>query len=192
MKTFSGPISRVVCSLIICGTLGVASATTVIPPSFDELVSEAEIIFQGSVTNLQPQWEGQGAQRHIVTYVTFKVEDALKGNPGREITLRMFGGTIAGQSMRVSDAPRFHVGDRDVLFVEHNGSQFIPLVGIMHGSYRVAKDENGRDVILTNKGIPLTSLDQVGKESVAPGPAMTAESFKQAVQARTGIRQPQP
>ena len=192
MKTFSRALSRIVCSVAVCGTLAVASATTVIPPSFDELVNEAEIIFQGSVTNLQPQWVGQGPQRHIVTYVTFKVEEALKGNPGKEITLRMFGGTIAGQSMHVSDAPKFHVGDRDVLFVEHNGSQFIPLVGIMHGRYRVEKDENGRDVIFTNKGIPLTSLDQIGKESVAPGQAMTAESFKQAVQARTGIRQPQP
>jgi hypothetical protein len=170
----------------------VASATTVIPPSFDELVNEAEVIFQGTVTNVRSQWIGEGVQRHIVSYVTFKVQDALKGDPGKETTLRMFGGTIDGQTMQASDAPTFKVGDRDVLFVEHNGTQFIPLVGIMHGRYRVKKDESGHDIILTNKGMPLNSLDQVGKESVTPGPAMTAEQFKQAVQARTGQRSRQP
>jgi hypothetical protein len=168
------------------------SATTVIPPSFNELVNEAEIIFQGTVTKVNPQWVGEGAQRHIVTYVTFKVEESLKGNPGKEITLRMFGGTVDGQTMKASDAATFNVGDRDVLFVEHNGTQFIPLVGIMHGRYRVQKDETGRDVILTNEGAPLSSVDQVGRESVSPGPAMTAEQFKQAVQMRTGQRLQQP
>jgi hypothetical protein len=169
-----------------------ASATTIIPPSFDELVNEAEIIFRGTVTSVHPQWIGEGAQRHIVSYVTFKVEDSLKGNPGKEITLRMFGGTVDGQTMKASDAATFNVGDRDVLFVEHNGTQFIPLVGIMHGRYRVQKDETGRDVILTNEGAPLSSVDQVGRESVSPGPAMTAEQFKQAVQMRTGQRLRQP
>jgi hypothetical protein len=178
--------------VIVCCTLGLATATTVIPPSFSDLVNEAEIIFQGTVTSVHPQWIGEGAQRHIVSYVTFKVAESLKGNPGREITLRMFGGTVDGQTMKASDAPTFNVGDRDVLFVEHNGTQFIPLVGIMHGRYRVQKDENGRDVILTNEGAPLSSVDQVGKESVSPGPAMTAEQFKQAVQMRTGQRLRQP
>jgi hypothetical protein len=168
-------------------------ATTVIPPSFDELVNEAEMIFQGTVTGVHSQWIGEGAQRRIVSYVTFKVEDTLKGNPGTETTLRMFGGTVNGQTMQASDTPKFSVGDRDVLFVEHNGTQFIPLVGIMYGRYRIKKDESGRDVVLSNKGEPLTSVEQVGKESVAPaGPAMTTQQFKQAVQARTGQRLPQP
>lgn len=180
------------CCAIAWSMIGLVSATTVIPPSFDELVGEAEVIFQGTVINVQPQWIGEGAQRHIVSYVTFKVQDALKGNPGNQITLRMFGGTVGGQTMQASDAPTFKVGDRDVLFVEHNGSQFIPLVGIMHGRYRVQKDENGRDVILTNKGVPLSSIDQIGKESVSPGPAMSAQQFKQAVQAGAGQHLQQP
>ena len=63
-------------SLALLAAFFVASsslrATTVIPPSFDELVSRAELIFQGSVTDVRSQWVGEGAQRHIVTYVTFK------------------------------------------------------------------------------------------------------------------------
>src|SRR5205085_8375189 len=84
-----------------------ALATTVIPPSFDELVSRAEMIFQGSVTGVRSEWTGEGAQRHIMSYVTLKVEDAIKGNPGSTVTLRMLGGTVGGETMEVTDAPKF-------------------------------------------------------------------------------------
>ena len=48
----------------------IASATTVIPPNFDELVSRAEVIFEGEVTGVQSQWIGEGAEHRIVTFVT--------------------------------------------------------------------------------------------------------------------------
>src|SRR5438874_13816532 len=54
-------------------------ATTVIPPTFDELVDQAQVIFQGKVTEVRSQWTGEGAQRYIVSYVTFRVEESLKG-----------------------------------------------------------------------------------------------------------------
>src|SRR5438132_1125375 len=92
-----------------------ALATTVIPPSFDELVSRAEVIFQGTVTDVRSQWVGEGGQRHINSYVTFKVEDAIKGKPGAQITLQMLGGTVGSETMEVTDAPKFKVGDRDIL-----------------------------------------------------------------------------
>ncbi|PZR74571.1 MAG: hypothetical protein DLM52_09145 [Chthoniobacterales bacterium] len=175
-------------ALVVCTT----GATTVIPPSFDDLVSRAQIIFQGTVTGVRSEWIGEGAQRHIVSYVTFKVEDALKGNPGPEITLRMLGGTVAGQTMEVTDAPKFKAGDRDVLFVENNGTQFIPLVGIMHGRYHVRKDANGQDTIYDNTGSPVSSTEHVGKAALtaaaaaAGAQAMTLQQFKQAVVSRAG------
>ena len=60
----------------------VATATTVIPPTFDELVSRAQTIFEGEVTGVQSQWIGEGSEHRIVTFVTFKVYDSLKGDPG--------------------------------------------------------------------------------------------------------------
>src|SRR2546428_9292987 len=129
---------------------GLLHATTVIPPTFDELVSRADVIFQGSVTDVRSQWIGEGAQRHIVTYVSFKVEEAIKGTPGSSYTIRMLGGTVDGQTMEVTDSPKFKLGDRDILFVEHNGEQFIPLVGIMHGRFRIQRDPpSGREMVPT-------------------------------------------
>jgi hypothetical protein len=133
-------------------------ATTVIPPSFEQLVSQAEVIFQGRVTQVVSQWAGEGAARHIVSYVTFAIEESLKGEPGQSYTIRMLGGTVDGVTMGVADAPRFSIGDSDVLFVENNGTQFIPLVGIMYGCFRIQSDSAGRIAVLDTDGQSVGAL----------------------------------
>jgi hypothetical protein len=179
MKKFSHLLISGSLFAVTCGGL----ATTVIPPSFDDLVSRAEMIIQGSVTDVRSEWTGEGAQRHIMSYVTVKVEDAIKGNPGATVTLQMLGGTVGAETMQVSDAPKFKVGDRDILFVENNGTQFIPLVGIMHGRFRVKKDETGRDAVFTNEGSPVSDLNQLGKDEAAASAnrSISAQEFKQAI-----------
>ena len=113
--------------------------------------------------------DGEGAERRIVSYVTFKVDDPIKGDPGANYTLRMLGGTVDGETMEVSDSPKFKVGDRDILFVENNGSQFIPLVGIMHGRFHVQKDDaTGREVVTTNERQPLRDVAKLGRDEHAP------------------------
>ncbi len=170
----------------------VANATTVIPPTFDELVSRAQIIFEGQVTGLQSQWIGEGAEHRIVTYVTFKVDDTLKGDAGATYSIRMLGGTVDGRTMEVSDAPKFKVGDHDVLFVENNGSQFIPLVGIQHGRFRVQKDKTGRSTLVTGDGEPLADVSQLGsnEESVARSKAaLSLDNFKSIIRSRVQAQQ---
>jgi hypothetical protein len=191
-KTYS--FLLIACVLAVLHSL---HATTVIPPTFDELVGRAEVIFQGSVTDVRSQWTGEGAQRHIVTYVTFKVEDAIKGNPGGSYTMRMLGGTVDGQTMEVSDSPKFKKGDRDILFVEHNGQQFIPLVGIMHGRYHIIRGEGGREIMATNSGEPVSDVATLHKEEHAAASekaALSPAQFKATIQERLhstpGARQP--
>jgi hypothetical protein len=171
--------------LILCAALAATNvrATTVIPPTFDELVTEAELIFQGTVTEVHSQWIGEGAEHRIVTFVTFTIEDALKGAPGNNYTIRMLGGTVDGETMEVSDSPKFKMGDRDILFVEHNGSQFMPLVGIMHGRFHVLKDQNGRESVAKDTGAPVANLTKLGKDenAAASGNALSAADFKSAI-----------
>ncbi len=165
----------------------IAHATTVIPPKFDELVSRAQVIFDGEVTGLQSQWIGEGAQRRIVTFVTFKVNESIKGDPGTTYSMRMLGGTVDGRTMRVTDAPEFKVGERRILFVENNGNQFIPLVGIQHGSFRVQKDQSGRETLLTGGGQPLADVSQLGGDEAAIAKSKSALSlndFKTAIKGR--------
>lgn len=170
-------------SVALAATLTTAQATTVIPPSFDELVDQAEVIFQGDVTEVKSQWVGEGAQRCIVSYVTFKVEDTVKGAAGQSYTIRMLGGTVDGETMGVAEAPAFKVGDKDIVFVQNNGSQFVPLVGIMHGRFHVRKDQAGREVVTTNEDEPVKSVARLGKESATSASEvdLTPADFKAAV-----------
>src|SRR5947209_17766176 len=86
-----------------------ALATTVIPPSFDDLVGRAEMIFQGTVTGVRSEWTGEGAQRHIMSYVTVKVEETIKCDTGASVTLQMLGGTVGTETMEVADSPTLKV-----------------------------------------------------------------------------------
>ncbi|MEY2479639.1 MAG: hypothetical protein QOI04_566 [Verrucomicrobiota bacterium] len=164
-----------------------ARGTTVIPPSFDQLVDQAEVIFQGGVTGVRSQWVGEGAQRHIVSYVTFRIEDTLKGEAGSSYTMQMLGGTVDGETMEVTDCPKFQVGDRDILFVEHNGSQFVPLVGIMNGRFRLQHDEaSGNEVVVTGEGHPVANVSQLGKdeEAISIGQVLSTDQFKSEIRSR--------
>lgn len=169
---------------LIAIALARVTATTVVPPTFDQLVQQAELIFQGTVTDTKSVWEGEGAQRHIETYVTFQIADSVKGNAGSSYTIRMLGGTVGDESLVVTDAPKFQVGDREILFVEHNYDQFVPLVGIGHGRFHVQRDEEtGRDVVVDHEGAPVKDLAKLGREekSVSAAEAITPEQLKSAV-----------
>ena len=181
------PVMKLLPSLLLAFFVGFGAtsvhATTVSPPTFDQLVSDAELIFQGTVTGTRSEWSGQGSERVIVTYVTIKIDDAMKGAPGGSYTIRMLGGTVDGETAEVSDAPRFKTGDRDILFVEHNGSQFVPLVGIMHGRFHVQTDAAGREIIAKDDGASLTNVSKLGRDEkgATTGPALSVADFKSAI-----------
>ena len=162
-------------------------ATTVVPPTFDQLVQQADVVFQGTVSDVRSVWEGQGAQRHIETYVTFQVAESLKNNAGSSYTMRMLGGTVGEDSLVITDAPNFHVGDQEILFVEHNYDQFVPLVGINHGRFHVQHDEEaGRDIVVNGEGAPVRDVTRLGQdESAAVGAdvkeAISPDQLKAAI-----------
>ena len=174
------------------------SATTVIPPTFEQLAQQAELIFQGTVTDSHSVWEGEGGQRHIETYVTFNVEDSVKGQAGMSYTIRMLGGTVGDETMEVTDTPKFKVGDREILFVEHNNEQFVPLVGINHGRFHVQHDDQtGRDVVFNGDGELVRDLTQLGHSEEAAATAdvsqaISADDLKSAVHAQLGDSTSQP
>jgi hypothetical protein len=180
-------------ALTLVGTALVRmTATTVIPPTFEQLVQQAELIFQGTVTDAHSVWEGEGGQRHIETFVTFNVEDNLKGQAGSSYTIRMLGGTVGEETMEVTDTPKFKAGDREILFVEHNNEQFVPLVGISHGRFHVQKDEQtGRDVVVNAEGEPVRDLTQLGRNEEAATAAdvteaITPDDLKAAIHKQLG------
>jgi hypothetical protein len=166
-----------------------AAPTTVVPPSFDELVTRAEIIVVARVVAIQSVWIERRAGRSIVTDVTFSIERTIKGPVYVQRSLEFLGGTVGEDTLHVSGMPEFHVGDRDVLFVADSGAPVSPLVGFMYGRFRVVHDEARRaDMIRTHDGRPLGSIADVGNRAraatIAPASTMTLDDFVGAVDSR--------
>lgn len=145
---------------------GLARATSVIPPTFPELVAEAESIVQGTVTAVESRLTTAPNGRPVImTFVTVTVADSVKGTAtaGSSLTLQFLGGTVGKQTLAVTGMPTFKVGDREFLFVQGNGKNYCPLVALYHGRYRVLTDAaTQRDYIARDNGVPLTALAEVG------------------------------
>jgi hypothetical protein len=153
------PLS-LICTLLFAG---VASSTTVIPPSFDALVSGADRIFVGEVIGHDAIWVSTPRGRAIKTLVTFRVEDVWKGTSGPVTRLEFLGGTIGETTMEVVGMPTFRLAQRSVLFA-HGQRGISPLVGFMHGRMRVERDAAGVDRVRTHDGRSLGAVSQIGPQ----------------------------
>src|SRR5262245_43894094 len=135
----------VIVGVLIAGMTNV-SATHTDPVSIQQLVKEAELIFEGVVTAVEYRVSDVATPDHVAlphTFVTFEIAQTLKGGavPAHSITLRFQGGPDGkGNAMMVSGVPLFDVGNRDVLFVRGNGAELCPLVGWDQGRFRVIGD----------------------------------------------------
>ena len=147
------------CTLLLAG---VANSTTVIPPTFESLVSSANTIFVGEVTDVRSEWIASRDGRAIITKVTFRVEDVWKGAIGATTQLEFMGGTVGETTMEVVGMPQFRAGQRSVLFVHGDAKSVSPLVGFYHGRLRVERDINGVDRVRTYDGRSLGSPAEVG------------------------------
>jgi hypothetical protein len=153
--------------LLLTALLAVASvgrATTVVPPSFQDLVAKADAIYRGRVTAVEARKVARtdAAGEVIMTFVTVAVERVLKGAEKSEVVLELIGGEVDGEKLAIAGMPKFKVGQREIVFVQRNGVQFCPLVAMMHGRYRVARDEAaGREFITRDNGVPLTNVSDV-------------------------------
>ena len=140
-----------------------ATATTVIPPTFEELADRADLVFVGKVAGSIAEWRTSGTKRAIFTAVEFEPEEVLKGSAGTSVILQFLGGTVGDVTLEVASVPRFNPGDRVLLFVEGNGLQFCPLVGLSHGKFGLSKAEkSGRDIVLLHDGKPLRDVAEIG------------------------------
>jgi hypothetical protein len=138
-------------------------ATSVVPPSFPELVNEADAIYRGRVAAVESRRvERPDGSSVIKTFVTVAIDRVLKGAAQTEVVLEFLGGTIGSENLIVTGMPKFSLGTQEFVFVQRNGMQFCPLVAVMHGRYRVLRDEaTAREFIARDNGAPLTDVTEV-------------------------------
>jgi len=135
-------------------------ATSFEPLTFNDLVTQADVIFVGNVVDVRP-YIVQTRERTIVkTRVTFSVSDPLYGTSSIVEVFDFLGGETAELGMRVAGMPTFAVGDRRVVFARRDRS-INPIVGFTQGLMKVTRDAGGVDRVLTIEGASVARLSDV-------------------------------
>lgn len=163
--------------LVLLATNQSGRATTVIPPTFDELVARAATIVRGQVVDVRSEWRDSRSDRTIVTLVTFTVDSVVKGPASIQILLEFMGGTVDDVTLRIAGMPQFRVGDRDILFVSDAGRPVSPIVGFAFGRFPVRRDVfTGREFVTTYDGRAFASTAEIGQ----PNRTAAARGFPRA------------
>jgi hypothetical protein len=140
--------SRLLLALFLAAAMH-AGASTVIPVDVATQVDESDLIFIGTVTGTEsvPVKDGTFA----FTYVTFAVQETLKGAAGGpSLTLRVAGGRVGPREFGVVGGPEFETGGRHLLFVKDNDVHPIPLLGGPQGKLNFVRDLVTQEEILTD------------------------------------------
>jgi hypothetical protein len=104
--------------------------------SWGEKVDLSENIVRGQVVSVKSYLNPEN--RLVYTDVKVLVDEYLKGNGPKEITITLPGGTVGNETQWVSDVPQFDVGDYGVILLESSGQ----VTGGPDGVYPI-KGEDG-------------------------------------------------
>mgnify|MGYP001031708696 CR=1 FL=1 len=137
-----------------------AQASTLLSLSVSQLSQQAAMVFEGEVIAVETQ--RVGARGLIHTFVTFQVDDLVKGEPGSaQLELRFLGGTESGERLEVNGSRLPRLGERGIYFVESLTENLInPLLGWSQGHYLIARNGSAFEVT-TVENKPVTALSAV-------------------------------
>lgn len=159
----------IIISILIALPLG---ATTVQRLNLDDLVSKAETIVVGRVVDSHASWTKDG--KLILTQTTVAVQEQLKGNPAKTITVTTVGGQVGKTILHVSGMAAFQQDETAVIFLERSGA-YSTVLGLSQGKFSVRNGE----VANTLDGLSFSSA----AGSFLPV-RMPIEEFKRQIQQR--------
>jgi hypothetical protein len=171
-------LARVVGAAFLAATL--ASATTVIPMSVEELTASAEHVVQARAVEQWSAW----APDHglILTYTRFQLVNTLKGGLPPTFVVKQMGGRVGAQQTHVAGIRYFNSNEEAVLFLhpaQEKDSTYV-IAGLMQGNFRV--DRSSGTAIVSN-GVPEAHTFSTVTHSVSSyqGSKMTLDELQTRV-----------
>jgi hypothetical protein len=168
--------------LCIVAAASLASATTIIPLSVEQLASKSSHVVRARSMQSWTQWNPQHTL--IYTYTQFQVVKAFKGAPEQTITVKQIGGRVGDTVQKVAGVRHFTGGEEDILFLrpseEHDGA--LVVTGLIQGNFQLYRAVSGE--IRATNGVPEVSTLQVGTRnfSTYKGSAMTVHELESRIQ----------
>lgn len=143
---------------LLMGVAVIASATTIVPMSVEELTRAASSVVEAHAVRSWTSWNAQHTL--IYTYTSFQVSRTLKGGSASVVTVKQPGGSADGYTQKVSGVRHFQEGEDALLFLRPSsaadGTQVV--VGLMQGNFRVARTAAG-DSLVSNGVIEAQQYD---------------------------------
>lgn len=130
--------------------IGARASSLDIPP-FKESFAQSQAFVRGHVKRAQTEYgKGSDGVRRIYSYYELEVDESFKGlsKSTRRIFFRVLGGEKDGQSLHVSGAPGFKIGEDVVVALgpkNPDGSR--DLRDMSAGKYSVARDGAGNEFL---------------------------------------------
>ena len=112
---------------IVAATLtciaAVVSAQEGAPTDVPVRARGAKRVVVGRILDVLPQFQtNRYGDRLIVSNVLLEVSETLKGAPAATLRMAVEGGTVGDLTLKVSDLPAVHPGDRGVFFLDDDGT----------------------------------------------------------------------
>ena len=167
--------------ILYCGIP--AGATTYELVTFDDLVTRADVIFVGEVTDVRPYPIQTRDGTIIKTRVIFRVWDPIFGTTSALEAFDFFGGEWGDVGMAIAEMPTFAIGERRVVFARRERS-INPIVGFRQGLFQVQRDGSGMDRVLTLDGVAVANTDSIGRPrtiTVLPTVPMRLADFRDRI-----------
>lgn len=147
------------CSLCLL-VFSSASATTILGMDIDKVAADAEFVFEGTVINSETRQDSNNGV--ISTYVTFRIDDIVKGEySGESAELKFMGGVFNGEIVQVSGMRIPEMAEHGIYFVESMSRDLInPLIGWSQGHFIII-DDNGTGRVNTAGNQPVLDVEAV-------------------------------
>lgn len=176
------PIGRVGALAFLAGVLAASSAvaTQVVRLDTPALVRGSSDIVVGEVTGTVSRWNA--SHTRILTDVTVRVEESLKGSGASTLTLTQLGGDLDGLHLEIEGSPAFRSGERSVFFVWRDRQGRAQVNGLAQGKFDIVRDAaSGRALVRRQLG-GMTLLDprtaRTQRAAAAVEGAMPLDDFK--------------
>lgn len=202
---FYKPVIYLITAFILCiNGIGAANASSIRQIHMDEMLKTAELIFEGKVIKSEARWLANGIT--IKTFIVFEVEEVISGEySDSQLTLSFEGGTVAEDTVQISDLNMPELGEKGIYFIEQlDRSSINPIVGWSQGHFLLKPNSSGEQTVLTQSGMFVTNMAQqlpniekrtveINTNGIASGvtasktnadTVMTAKDFKQTLRLR--------
>ncbi|MBP9212681.1 MAG: hypothetical protein KBF97_07740, partial [Bacteroidetes bacterium] len=116
-------------SILLIGSVQPSFGQRTIRMNIERIVSDAAIIVHGTVVNVESATDP--VTNILSTFVTINVQENLYGAPEQQVTLKMVGGSTNKRTLRLSEMPRYTVGQEIIgMFFAPSKSGFTSPVGM--------------------------------------------------------------